>query len=255
MQYNEIYNMCQPIMDWLKEHYPHNHKIVIDWNGAEMIECGKLVALDKGLKKIMFQKPYMPKEHEKEMQEILGMDINEIKDDCYKFMVETLQKILKCENQPEPKKNDSEKLEKRTPFTDKELVEKWKKLAEELNREFYKAIEENKRLKDELQRKEATINQIDSIICELFGIAHNGDEYTEDFKELLRNQSLVGKTIADFLPTEPIKVADILINASKKRVNCMTEKEYDKYIFEKWQIQQIAEHLLVYCNANEEGKE
>lgn len=56
------------------------------------------------------------------------------------------------------------------------------------------------------------------------------------------------KEIADFLPTEPIKVADMLINANKKRTNCMTEKEYDKYIFEKWQLRQIAEHLLIYCN-------
>lgn len=98
MQYNEIYNICQPVIDWLKEHYPHNHKIVIDTSGAEMIECGKLITLDKDLKKTMFQKPYMPKEHEKEIQEILDMDTSEIKDDCYKFMVETLQKIFKCES-------------------------------------------------------------------------------------------------------------------------------------------------------------
>lgn len=49
-----------------------------------------------------------------------------------------------------------------------------------------------------------------------------------------------------------IKVADMLINASKKRTNCMTGEEYDKYIFEKWQLRQIAEHLLVYCNHNGE---
>lgn len=51
MQYNEIYNICQPVMDWLKEHYPHNHKIVINTNGAELIECGKLTALDNDLLK------------------------------------------------------------------------------------------------------------------------------------------------------------------------------------------------------------
>lgn len=66
---------------------------------------------------------------------------------------------------------------------------------------------------------------------------------------------LASKTIADFLPIEPIKVVDTLISASKKSINCMTEKEYDKYIFEKWQLRQIAEHLLVYCNANGEGEE
>lgn len=98
MQYNEIYNICQPVMDWLKENYPHNHKIVIDTNGAEMIECGKLIVLDKNLKTDMIQIPYIPKEHEKEIQEILGMDTSKIKDDCYKFMVETLQNIFKCES-------------------------------------------------------------------------------------------------------------------------------------------------------------
>ena len=100
MQYNEIYNICQPVIGWLKEHYPHNHKIVIDTNGIEMIEYGKLIALDKDLKSNMFQKPYIPKEREKEIQEILDMDTNGIKDDCYKFMVETLQKLFGCKNQP-----------------------------------------------------------------------------------------------------------------------------------------------------------
>lgn len=63
------------------------------------------------------------------------------------------------------------------------------------------------------------------------------------------------ENVTDFLPTEPIKVADMLINASKKRTNCMTGKEYDKYIFDKWQLRQIAEHLLVYCNHNGEAEE
>lgn len=52
MQYNEIYNICQPVIDWLKEHYPHNHKIVIETTGANLIEDGKLTVLDKDLQKI-----------------------------------------------------------------------------------------------------------------------------------------------------------------------------------------------------------
>lgn len=52
MQYNEIYNICQPVIDWLKEHYPYNHKIVIETTGANLIEDGKLTVLDKDLKKI-----------------------------------------------------------------------------------------------------------------------------------------------------------------------------------------------------------
>lgn len=55
------------------------------------------------------------------------------------------------------------------------------------------------------------------------------------------------KTHTMDLPLEPIKVAEMLIYASKRRKNCMTEKEYEKTVYEKWQLEQIARHLLVYC--------
>ena len=54
------------------------------------------------------------------------------------------------------------------------------------------------------------------------------------------------------LPHEPIKVAEMLIDATETKVNCMTRKEYDKSVYEKWQLEQIAEHLLVYCKHNKE---
>lgn len=113
-------------------------------------------------------------------------------------------------------------------------------------------------LERELERKETAINQIDSIICELFGIAHNGDEYTEDFKELLRNQSAAEKTISDFLPAEPIKVADMLINAEREYERNAIGKAFygnDKgtyNLFDISELRQIAEHLIVYCNHNME---
>ena len=53
MKYNEIYKICQPVMDWLKEHYPHECKIVIDTNSAELIQSGKLVVLDKEMRSAM----------------------------------------------------------------------------------------------------------------------------------------------------------------------------------------------------------
>lgn len=68
-------------------------------------------------------------------------------------------------------------------------------------------------------------------------------------------EELESRDIAELLPTGPIRVADMLINASKKRKNCMTGEEYDKYIFEKWQLKQIAKHLLIYCNHYKEEEE
>lgn len=116
-------------------------------------------------------------------------------------------------------------------------------------------------LKCSVDRKQDAINQIDGIICELFGIAHNGDIYSDDFKKLLREKSEVGKTIADFLPTEPIKVADMLINAEGEYEHspivkkiCGTDKGTYS-IFDIGELRQIAEHLLVYCNHNGEVEE
>lgn len=108
MKYNEIYNICQPVIDWLKEHYPHNHKIVIETTGANLIEDGKLVVLDKNLKSPLFETPCMVKTSEREIQEILDMDTSQIQDDVHRFNIEMLQKLFKYENQPEPKKKDSE---------------------------------------------------------------------------------------------------------------------------------------------------
>ena len=54
------------------------------------------------------------------------------------------------------------------------------------------------------------------------------------------------------LPKEPIKVAEMMIDATETRENCMTGKEYDKPVYEKWQLEQIARHLLVYCNKSED---
>lgn len=69
------------------------------------------------------------------------------------------------------------------------------------------------------------------------------------------------ENITDFLPTEPIKVADMLINAGGEYEHnpivkkiCGTDKGTYR-IFEISELRQIAEHLLVYCNHNKEEKE
>lgn len=72
--------------------------------------------------------------------------------------------------------------------------------------------------------------------------------------------------IADFLPTEPIKVADMLISATYTRQKGDMEKALHKAfgnnsdtvtenVYSKSELRQIAEHLLVYCNHNEGEEE
>lgn len=66
---------------------------------------------------------------------------------------------------------------------------------------------------------------------------------------------------ADFLPTEPIKVADMLINAEGEyEHNPLVKKicgnDKGRYrMFDISELRQIAEHLLVYCNYNGEVEE
>lgn len=69
---------------------------------------------------------------------------------------------------------------------------------------------------------------------------------------------LASKTIEDFLPTEPIKVVDMLINASLATGGIILDgkaiKEFSEKLFNISELWQIAEHLLIYCNANGEGE-
>ena len=99
------------------------------------------------------------------------------------------------------------------------------KIAEEI-------IEENKRLKMKLDDRNCQIEEMQNHIDCLKSDLAEAQEKIE-------------------LPHEPIKVAEMLIDATEKRENCMNGKEYDNPLYEKWQLEQIARHLLVYCNNSE----
>lgn len=49
------------------------------------------------------------------------------------------------------------------------------------------------------------------------------------------------------LPTEPIKAAEFLIYATGTCTNFLC-KEQEYKVYDKSELRQIAEHLLVYCN-------
>ena len=56
------------------------------------------------------------------------------------------------------------------------------------------------------------------------------------------------------LPFDPLETANMLINAKYKRENCMNGKIYDKDVYDIDDLEQIAEHLLVYCKHNREDE-
>ena len=111
--------------------------------------------------------------------------------------------------------------------------------------------------KTELERAKNTINQIDFILEKLFDVRHDTVDKPDEFEKILHER--IKGNATDFLPTEPIKVADILINAEGEYKHnpivkkiCGTDKGTYR-IFEISELRQIAEHLLVYCNSQKEN--
>lgn len=113
--------------------------------------------------------------------------------------------------------------------------------------------------KTELERAKNTINQIDDILERLFGVRHDTVDKPDEFEKKLHER--IKGNVTNFLPTEPIKVADMLINGKgeyehnpiAKKI-CGTDKGTYR-IFDVSELRQIAEHLLVYCNHNKEEQE
>ncbi len=110
-----------------------------------------------------------------------------------------------------------------------------------------------------LERGKNTINNIDYILEKLFGVRHDTVGKPDEFEKILSERAK--GNVRDFLPTEPIKVADMLINAEGEyehnpitKAFCGTDKDTYR-IFDISELKQIAEHLLVYCNHNVEAEE
>ena len=57
------------------------------------------------------------------------------------------------------------------------------------------------------------------------------------------------------LPFDPLETANILINATYKAEIPFLEKQVDRNVYDIDDLEQIAEHLLVYCKHNREDEE
>ena len=57
------------------------------------------------------------------------------------------------------------------------------------------------------------------------------------------------------LPFDPLETANMLINATYKAEIPFLEKQVDRNVYDIDDLEQIAEHLLVYCKHNREDEE
>lgn len=109
---------------------------------------------------------------------------------------------------------------------------------------------------------EDRIVELENIINHKLG---GWDEYGIPYKEILdmkaENQEL-NQRIAEFesketveLPFDPLETANILINATYKAEIPFLEKQVDRDVYNIDDLEQIAEHLLVYCKHNKDCEE
>lgn len=126
-------------------------------------------------------------------------------------------------------------------------VEKYRKSFENANNEL-------KDLKIKIEEEYKTLE------IEVDRIRKNERELSEENAELHCKLQAVNAFQKGY-PTEPIKVADMLINYEGEYehnpiAKALYKEDKDTYhIFDISELRQIAEHLLVYCNHNGEVEE
>lgn len=142
-------------------------------------------------------------------------------------------------------------------------VEKYRKAFEDAKKERDCQIAEYRKKIDDLEHDLKTAGEkIQDLAGENMKLQCERNDYKSKSEFLEVERMRIKKNeFSDFLPTEPIKVVDMLINAEGEyehnplaKAFCGTDKGTYR-IFDVSELRQIAEHLLVYCNHNGEVEE
>ena len=114
----------------------------------------------------------------------------------------------------------------------------------------------------ELQNSNEKVSKIES---ELFDVQKSADEYYNkciDLTNQIEKLKSELETKVNFetdrlvkLPFDPLETANMLINATYKDKIPFLDKQVDMNVYDINDLEQIAEHLLVYCKHNREDEE
>ena len=114
----------------------------------------------------------------------------------------------------------------------------------------------------ELKKSNEKVAKIES---ELFDAQKSADEYYNKCIDLTNQiaklkSELEAKVDLETdrivkLPFDPLETANMLINATYKAEIPFLEKQVDRNVYDIDDLEQIAEHLLVYCKHNREDEE
>ena len=113
----------------------------------------------------------------------------------------------------------------------------------------------------ELKKSNEKTAKIES---ELFDVQKSADEYYNKFIDLTNQiEKLKSELEAKVnfenerlvkLPFNPLETANMLINATYKAEIPFLERQVDRNVYDIDDLEQIAEHLLVYCKHNRESE-
>ena len=100
------------------------------------------------------------------------------------------------------------------------------------------------------------------IIKKEYGVSFDGLDFTEHdkrFKDEIKQLKHELQKKCNFetdrlvkLPFNPLETANMLINATYKDEIPLLERQVDRNVYDINDLEQIAEHLLVYCKHNQE---
>ena len=132
----------------------------------------------------------------------------------------------------------------------------------EIDGKMYVEASDYDKILYELKNSNEKVAKIES---ELFDVQKSDDEYYNKCIDLTNQIAKLKselETKVNFetdrlvkLPFDPLETANMLINAKYKTEIPFLEKQVDRDVYDIDDLEQIAEHLLVYCKHNREDDE
>ena len=114
----------------------------------------------------------------------------------------------------------------------------------------------------ELKKSNEKVVKLES---ELFDVQKSDNEYYNkciDLTNQIEKLKSELETKVDFetdrlvkLPFDALETANVLINATYKAKNPFVERQVDRNVYDIDDLEQIAEHLMVYCKHNKNREE
>lgn len=122
-----------------------------------------------------------------------------------------------------------------------------------LESELESKVSEIERLKKQIEKLASIRTRCHESARDSFDLGNYGCLHIVTADELKNTKDVNDRTIE--LPFDPLETANMLINATYKAEIPFLERQVDRNVYNIDDLEQIAEHLLVYCKHNREDEE